>query len=316
MYNPSKPFKKHIFELIQQTWETPYVLVQKSQCDVYPIIKRKFSFPEIDHTDGIGTKGLYHWQKRYFRNATLDALAMNLNDLTLSKAIPFKLQDHLILPEDDNDAIIETISTLSDECVKRQIAITGGETSIQNTMQGIDLSLTVSGFIKNYKPNIFLQGDILIGLKSSGLHSNGFTKVREIFKNEYRDEFIEPTKIYVDLISSLEELIDIRGMRHITGGAFTKLKDVILNENCDIIINKPYRLQPHNIFYELYEKGISDEDMYKTFNCGIGFIIAVSPEDVNKIQLEESEIIGEIRRGEGEGKVIIESSFSDRIVVF
>lgn len=80
MYDPTKPYKKQILELIKQTWETPYVSVKG---DIYPIIERKFSYPEVDHTDGIGTKGVYHWQQRTFGNAALDALAMNLNDLAL-----------------------------------------------------------------------------------------------------------------------------------------------------------------------------------------------------------------------------------------
>ena len=65
MYNPSKPYKSKILELIKQTWQTPYVSVQEN---VYPIIVKKFSYPEVDHTDGIGTKGDYHWQQKTFRN--------------------------------------------------------------------------------------------------------------------------------------------------------------------------------------------------------------------------------------------------------
>ena len=312
MYEPTKPYKKQILEIIEQTWETPYVSVKKDREDIYPTITRKFVGIEVDHTDGIGTKGVYHLSQRTFRNAALDALAMNLNDLALSRAIPYKLQNHIIIPEDDKSAIIEIIAALTEECKKRQIAITGGETSIQNTTHGLDISLTVSGLIKKYKHSSLPPGDILIGFKSSGLHSNGFTKVREIFGDEYRDEFVEPTKIYSDTISCLEEIVNIHGMMHITGGGFTKLKDITSNH---IIISKPKLLQPHKIFYELYEKGVPDDEMYKTFNCGIGFIIAVSAEDANKItQDKDSEVIGQVIPGNG--KITIESSFSDKEVVF
>ncbi len=313
MYDTTKPNKKQILELISQTWETPYLSVKMDRNDSYPIITRKkFSFQEVDHTDGIGTKGVYHWKQRSFKNASLDALAMNLNDLVLMRAIPYKLQNHIIIPEDDNTAISEVVTYLSEECKKRNIAITGGETSIQNTTQGMDISITVSGFIKKYKQNTFQPGDILIGFKSSGLHSNGFTKVREIFEEDFRKDFIEPTNIYSDMLISLEELIDIHGMMHITGGAFTKLKDMAINT--DIVIKRNHRLKPQSIFYELFERGVSDEELYKTFNCGIGFVISIPKNDISKINFKEIDYIGEVVPGKG--RVIIESSFSNKTIIF
>lgn len=309
MYNTAKPYKKNILELIKQTWETPYVSVKDG---VYPIIEKKFSYPEIDHTDGIGTKGFYHWQKRTFRNAVLDALAMNLNDLAMARAVPYKLQNHITIPEED-ERILEIIKVLSEECKKRKIAITGGENSFHNNIDELDISITVSGFITELKQNIFKAGDILIGIKSDGLHSNGFTKVREVFGNEYRPEFVEPTKIYLDTILSFNKQFDIHGMMHITGGAYTKLKDLLLNT--DVKLKKNHKLQPQQIFKDLYAKGISDEEMYKTFNCGIGFILSVSPQDADKIITElDTDIIGEIIPGTG--KVIIESVFSDKTIEF
>lgn len=312
MYNATKPYKKQVLELIQQTWQSPYISVKKN---IYPILERNFSYPEVDHTDGIGTKGLYHWQKQSFKNAVLDALAMNLNDLALVRAVPYKLQNHIFLPEDNEEAVLEIVETLVEECKKRKIVITGGETSIQNNMQGLDISIGVSGFIKNLRPNQFQQGDVVIGLRSSGLHSNGFTKVREIFQNEYRPEFIEPTLIYFDEIISLSEQFEINGMMHITGGAFTKIKGLLGNN--DIFITRSHKLQPQPIFQDLWQKGIADEEMYQTFNCGIGFVFSISSRDakqvISKIQLE-ADIIGEIK--EGSGRVVIESAFSGKEIIF
>jgi phosphoribosylaminoimidazole (AIR) synthetase len=159
MYDPTKPYKKDILELIKQTWETPYVSVEEPMEGVYPIIKKKFSYLEVDHTDGIGTKGVYHWHQKTFRNAALDALAMNLNDLALMRAIPYKLQNHILIPEDDKEAILEIVASLTEECKKRNIAITGGETSIHNNIDGLEISISISGFIKNYKPNRFEIGE-------------------------------------------------------------------------------------------------------------------------------------------------------------
>jgi len=310
MYDSTKPYKKQILELIKQTWETPYVSVKG---DIYPIIEKKFSYPEVDHTDGIGTKGVYHWRQRTFRNASLDALAMNLNDLALMRAKPYKLQNHILIPEDDKEAILEIVSTLTEECKKRNIAITGGETSIHNNIDGLDISITVSGFIKNYKPNRFEIGDILIGVRSNGLHSNGFTKLREIFGREYKPEFVEPTSVYLDTILTLDEQFDIHGMMHITGGAYTKLKDLL--DCADVKLRRNHKLQPQQIFKDLYKRGIPDEEMYKTFNCGVGFILSISPQDADKIVSElDADIIGEVTSGSG--KIKIESVFSDKEIEF
>ncbi len=311
MYNPIKPYKKEIFELIRKTWNTPFVNIKK---DVYSIIEKNFQYPEVDHTDGIGTKGFYHWQQRSFKNAVLDALAMNLNDMALMRATSYKLQNHILIPKEDEQAILEIIKNLSLECQKRNIAITGGETSIHNNMDGLDISIGLSGFIEKYKENKFQVGNVLLGIKSSGLHSNGFTKVREVFKDEYRAEFVEPTKIYIDEILNLNKRFDIYGMMHITGGAYTKLKDLL--SDVDAVITNSHSLKPHNIFHELYKRGVNDEEMYKTFNCGIGFIFSSSLQDAQIIisEFKDMDIIGSVVAGMGQVK--IRSAFSKQEIIF
>lgn len=310
MYNPIKPYKKEIAELIKQTWETPWVTVQEY---VYPVITKKFSYPEIDHSDGIGTKGVYHWEHQTFRSAVLDALAMNLNDLAVIGATPYKIQDHIFVPEED-ERIVKIVTILVSECKKRNIAVTGGEISYQDTMQGMDISITMSGFLKTIHKNRFNVGDLLIGIKSNGLHSNGFTKVRQAFGKEWREEFTDQTAIYWDTIMDLTEHYEIHGMAHITGGAFTKLQNSLESE--DIQIKRDHMLHPQPIFHELYKKGIPDKEMYETFNCGIGFVISTSPKDAEDIiaKLPETDIIGKVTPGEG--KVKIESAFSDKEIEF
>ncbi len=308
MYDPTKPYKKQILELIKQTWETPYVSVKDG------IVEKKFSYPECHHIDGIGTKGIFHWEKRSFRNAVIDSLAMNLNDLALMRATPYALIDHLFLPEDDKDAILEIVEALSGECKKRNIAVTGGETAIHNNMEGLELSINLLGFIKKPKPNLFRKDDVLIGIESNGLHSNGFTRVREIF--DYKLDFILPTNIYLDTLLKLEEEFDVHGMMHITGGAFTKLRDLLYD--VDAIITNDHKLEPKEIFWELYEKGIPDDEMYKTFNCGVGFVLGVSKEDssrcLDKIKDFKAGVIGEVVPGNG--KIKIQSKFSNKEVVY
>ena len=309
MYNQTKPYKYKILKLIESTWDTPYVEVKRS---LYPIIKKKISFSEIQHTDGIGTKGFYHWRERTFQNAVLDALAMNLNDVAMVGAIPYTLQNHIVLPKDDHKAILDIVSSLAKECRKRKIAMTGGETSIHSDMSGMDISITVSGFIKNIRENQCKVGDILVGIKSNGLHSNGITKVREIFGKKSRKEFTEPTRIYIDEILSLLNKHKVHGMMHITGGAFTKLRDIL--GKVDIVVHQPKALQPQDIFREIYKKGVSDKTMYSTFNCGIGFILSIPKNEVEQVvrHIKTARVIGEVIKGDG--LIHIKSAFSGKMI--
>lgn len=268
-------------------------------------------------TDGIGTKGVYHWRQRTFRNAVLDSLAMNLNDMAVIRAKAIGLHNHIMIPQDDEEAILEIVDNLAEECRRRNILIYSGETAIhEQDMKGIEISISISGEYVQQRKNKFELGDLLIGIKSSGLHSNGFTKIREIFRNEYKNEFVEPTVIYYDKILELIKQFDIRGMAHITGGAYTKLKKSL--NGVDVGIEK-HNLKPQDIFYELYNRGIADEEMYKTFNCGVGFILSVQKEDPNKI-IEylksdfEADIIGKIVSGNG--KIKINSMFSEEKIGF
>ena len=309
MYNPTKPYKKEILKLIRKTWETPYVSVKNQ------LVKKKFSFPEYCHVDGIGTKGIYHWQKRTFKNAVLDALAMNLNDLLMMNAKSYAILNHLFLPKDDKAAILKIISHHSKECKKRKIAILGGETAIHNDMEGMELSITMLGFVEKPKTNKFKIGDVLIGIESSGLHSNGFTKVREVFGKNLRKEFIAPTFIYFDEIFPLIRKFNIHGIAHITGGAYTKLKDLL--NGTDVKIKSNHKLKPQPIFYEIRKRGVSEVQMYKIFNCGIGLILSASPKEADKILSAiknfKADIIGEIIPGTG--KVIVESAFSNKKII-
>ncbi|MEK9153365.1 MAG: AIR synthase-related protein, partial [Patescibacteria group bacterium] len=166
----------------------------------------------------------------------------------------------------------------------------------------------------NLKPNQFKPGDALLGIKSNGLHSNGFTKVREVFGGAYKSDFVKPTAIYLDTILALNKKFDIHGMMHITGGAFTKLKSLL--RGADARVSRARKLKPQPIFKELYQRGISDIEMYQTFNCGIGFIFSTSEREA-KIIVSRSpnvDIIGKVARGNG--KIIIDSMFSDCKVEF
>ena len=308
MYNPIKPYKHQILKLIESTWKTPYARIKRG---VYPLIEKKFSYPEVDHTDGIGTKGLYHWKAGSFRVAAIDALAMNLNDLALVRAIPYKLSNHITVPIEDN-RVFKIVQAIAAECRKYKIAMVGGENSFHNNMEGMDISMTVSGFVKKPQVNACKVGDVLIGLQSNGLHSNGMTKVREVFGNTLRKEFTQPTKVYVYDILPMLERCQVNGMMHITGGAFSKLKDIL--HNADAVIKQPRKLGPQRIFLDLYKKGLSSQTMYTTFNCGIGFVLSVPEKEVSKVLscLHNVAVIGFVTKGNG--TVRITSAFDGKVL--
>ena len=311
MYQPSKPYKQKIIDEIRKTWHSPHLDVK---FNTYPVFRSKISGLEVDHTDGIGTKGFYHWQKGTFRAAVIDALAMNLNDLAMVRAVPYKLSNHITVPVEDR-RVLEIVRAITHECRKHKIAIVGGESSFHDNMDGFDISMTVSGFIKKPTRNKFQVGDVLIGMKSSGLHSNGMTKVRNTFGRRYRKEFTIPTRIYLYEILDLTDKCRVHGMMHITGGAFTKLKDIL--GRADAIIRHSTKLQPQKIFYDLYTKGLSNKNMYSTFNCGIGFIVSVPASETKRAIsiLKSADIIGKVVRGKGNGNVYITSAFNGRQVV-
>jgi phosphoribosylaminoimidazole (AIR) synthetase len=174
-YDPTKPYKHALKHIIRQTWDKcPYVEIADGY---YPTFRRKHTGVEIDHTDGIGTKGVHHWQQGTFAEAAQDALAMNVNDLAIAGFKAYKTQAHLMVQDDDERSIVAVMSALGKLCEARGIAITGGETGVHNNLRGMELSLTVTGVQVEQRKNVGLaeHDDVFVLIPSSGPHSNGFT---------------------------------------------------------------------------------------------------------------------------------------------
>jgi phosphoribosylformylglycinamidine cyclo-ligase len=246
------------------------------------------------HCDGVGTKLLIAQAMNDFSTVGRDCVAMNVNDLICVGSTPFAFVDYIATARPDPDVL----GTIADSLVKGAeeagVAIIGGETAVvpgllsnglnKNT---IELSGTAMGFVKNRSElilgNRITKGDIILGVESSGLHSNGFTLVRRILsrfdlhrnvanlENSLGHELLTPTRIYVrpmvDLVSSG---VEVHGIAHITGGSFTKLRRI--NDNVN------YRLDnmpdPPEIFKLVQAKGkIGFAEMYRTFNMGIGLCV-------------------------------------------
>ncbi len=270
MYDPSKPFKHKIKEIVRSTWENnPHVEVREDPCVLYPMVRSKHHGWEIDHTDGVGSKGICHWLARTWDAACRDALAMNINDLAIVGAKTYKAQVHLTLPEDDHDAIIAIMESLASQCRARNIAITGGETAVMNC-SSFDLSLTVSGVLVDGYRKKLAEGDVLYGLPSNGPHSNGFTLLRKLFADQLGLPWLTwPTEIYDSLLHTHAPV----SMMHITGGAYTKLKD-ILPDDCDAQLSFKVPEMP---WLDVWNKLMNERLFFSTFNAGIGMIVGFNP---------------------------------------
>ena len=244
------------------------------------------------HTDGVGTKVLIAQQYSKFDTVGIDCIAMNVNDLICVGAEPISLVDYIALKKNNPVLVKEITKGLVKGAKLSNTPIIGGETAIMpDVIEGygnkaFDLAASAVGII-NKKTNMLNRkiksGDIIIGLQSSGIHSNGATLARKVLLEKYSlrkkmykskrlgDLLLEPTIIYSKAIMTiLNNIKSIHGLAHITGGAFTKLPR-IGSGRVGFSLDLP---KPPFIFELIQETGnISDKEMQRTFNMGYGFVI-------------------------------------------
>ena len=234
----------------------------------------------VIHTDGVGTKLLVAQEVGKYDTVGIDAIAMSVNDILCVGAEPLVGVDYLALAKEDDELVNEVMKGLAKGAEESGCAIIGGETAlIPDIIKGgerpFDLAFTAVGRVKKkIIGEEVVKGDVIVGLESSGLHSNGYTLARSILDaDKWGKEMLEPTKIYVAPVLEMISVCDVHGIAHITGGAFRKIPR--LNKNVGYKIEDLPELKP--IFKELMEK-VSFEEMCKTFNMGVGMVI-VLPED-------------------------------------
>ncbi|WP_292460709.1 phosphoribosylformylglycinamidine cyclo-ligase [Methanothermococcus sp.] len=249
-------------------------------------------------TDGVGSKMIVAEMANKFDTVPIDMIAMNVNDAICIGAEPVALVDYMAV-EDINEDIARQIGKGLNKGLKESnINLIGGETAtLPDMVKGIDIAGTVLAIVKKdevISGNDVKKGDVIIGLRSSGIHSNGLSLARKVFfdigKMDINDELshgktiaeelLTPTRIYVKPVLEMIKKIDVKGLAHITGGGFRKL--IRLNKNVVYLINN--LPEPLPIFKEIQRIGnVSDEEMFKTFNMGIGFCIVVDKEDAEKV---------------------------------
>lgn len=293
----------------------------------YSISGEKMEEPVlVAGTDGVGTKLKYAFLLEKHDTIGIDAVAMCVNDIVCQGAKPLFFLDYYACGLLDPEAEAEVVKGIAEGCRQARCALIGGETA---EMPGFyprgeyDLAGFAVGIVDKKKVingKEIRPGDVLIGIKSSGVHSNGYSLVRKLFGDSDKAEMekyderlggtlaevlLKPTKIYVRSILSLISKVPVKGIAHITGGGFLENIPRIFPEGvgCEIVKDS-YEVPP--VFKVMQEKAdISDEQIYNTFNMGIGMVVCVSPENAEAAAaaLEESgeevALIGKTVAGKG-----------------
>lgn len=271
----------------------------------------------VSGTDGVGTKLKIAFALDKHDTIGIDCVAMCVNDIICAGAKPLFFLDYIACGKNVPERIEQVVKGVAEGCVQSGCALIGGETA---EMPGFypedeyDLAGFAVGMADRSRlmdPEQVKPGDVLIALPSSGVHSNGFSLVRKIYglgaddpevavDEETLSALLTPTKIYVKPVLKLMEQVDVRSIAHITGGGFYENIPRALPEGLGARIKKDdVRILP--VFKDIAEKGgVSEHDMFNTFNMGVGMVCIVSPEDAAKAtdilkeQGEDAYILGEV----------------------
>ena len=279
----------------------------------------------LSGTDGVGTKLKLAFLLNKHNTVGIDCVAMCVNDVACAGGEPLFFLDYIACGKNEPEKIATIVSGVAEGCLQADAALVGGETAEMPGFYPVD-EYDIAGFavgVVDKKDLItgadIKAGDTLIGIASSGVHSNGFSLVRNVFKmteealNTYYDSLgstlgealIVPTKIYVKAMKAVKNAgVKVKGCSHITGGGFYENIPRMLHDGVRAVIKKDsYEVPP--IFKMLSVDGdIEEQMMYNTFNMGIGMVLAVDPADVDKTMEalreagEECYVIGSIEAGE------------------
>ena len=261
-------------------------------------IPKKFKNPVlVSGTDGVGTKLKLAFELNTHNTIGQDLVAMCVNDILVQGAEPLFFLDYFACGKLDVEMATEVIKGISEGCLIAGCSLVGGETAEMPGMYSggeYDLAGFSVGAVERSKVidgKSISVGDIIIGIASSGPHSNGYSLIRKVLEKEdidlssnldgktFRDILMAPTKIYVKSILSLLEKIKVNGLAHITGGGIYENIPRVLKENQKAVIKKDSWNMP-SIFQWIKEKAnIGDDELYKTFNCGIGMVVIINPND-------------------------------------
>ncbi len=245
------------------------------------------------HTDGVGTKVVIANMMKKYNTVGIDCVAMNVNDIICIGATPISFVDYIAANKNDVQIFKKIVEGLVSGAKKSAMPIVGGETAIMpDVIEGKGFAFDLAGMVVGLvsKKDIVLgnkirTGDVIIGAKSSGIHSNGYSLARKALLSKYSvkdrvrgigvigNTLLTPTEIYVKPVLEIVQKCKVNGLAHITGGAFTKLMRL---KKIGYNIESLPKLPP--IMGLIEEQGVKPEEMYKTFNMGVGFCV-VAPKD-------------------------------------
>jgi len=284
--------------------------------------------------DGVGTKLKIAFMTGRFNTVGIDLVAMNVNDIVTCGAEPLFFLDYIATSKLNPKEGAEIVKGIVEGCKQAGCALLGGETA---EMPGFykkdefDLAGFVVGIVDKEQVidcSDVKAGDAVIGIASSGLHSNGYTLARKVLlgrkkyklsdkpkllKRSLANELLEPTRIYVKSILNLRNSFQIKAAAHITGGGLLENIPRVLPKNCAVEMDSSTWQIPPIMELIKQEGRIDQEEMYRTFNCGIGMVLVVDSKDVGKVLKrlgklkEKASLIGEVRkrkRQENQVKII------------
>jgi len=314
-------FKSRIKPLVRKSFRREVLRDIGGFGSFFRFPKEKYKDPVlVSSSDGVGTKLKIAVLADKHDTVGIDAVAMNVNDILCCGAQTLFFLDYIGFSKLDSDILVEVVKGINNGCIQAGCALIGGETAQMPGMYK-EGDYDVAGFCVGAveKENIIdgskiEVGDVVIGLESNGLHSNGFSLVRKVFsQNELKrmsDELLKPTRIYVKPVLSLLLENSIRGIAHITGGAFYDKIARILPNNVTVRIYKDSWQVP-KIFKLIQNKGnIEDKEMYHTFNMGVGMVLMVEPGSEKSVISKLAEfklkswVIGEVVKGKKEAEII------------
>lgn len=283
--------------------------------------------------DGVGTKLKIAFMTGRFNTVGIDLVAMNVNDIVTCGAEPLFFLDYIATSKLNPKEGAEIVKGIVEGCKQAGCALLGGETA---EMPGFykkdefDLAGFVVGIVDKEQVidgSDVKAGDAVIGIASSGLHSNGYSLARKVLlgrkkyklsdkpkplKRSLANELLEPTRIYVKSILNLRKSFQIKAAAHITGGGLLENIPRVIPKNCAVEMDSSTWQIPSIMELIKQEGRIDQEEMYRTFNCGIGMVLVVNSKDVGKVLKrlgklkEKASLIGEVRkRKRQENQVII-----------
>ena len=249
----------------------------------------------VSGTDGVGTKLKIAFETGKYDTVGIDCVAMCVNDILCHGAKPLFFLDYLACGKLDSDVSSEIIKGVADGCLQAGASLIGGETAEMPgfyTVGEYDIAGFAVGAVEEdeiVNGSKIEEGDAIIAISSNGPHSNGFSLIRKLFvdlnevyeNKRIWEHLLTPTKIYVKSIRKLMESVKINGMAHITGGGLIENVPRTIPEGLCANIDKK-KIEIHPIFKHGYFKKVTEDELWGTFNMGVGFVVIVKKEDAEK----------------------------------